>query len=140
MKIIASVLFFLSSIILFGQPAGKVYLVNIDGDIDLGLTPYITRALNEAEENKAEAVIFKINTFGGRVDAATQIKDAILSSKILTIAYINNRAVSAGALIALSCKKITMVPGSIIGAATVVDQAGQKVGEKYQSYMRSEMR
>ena len=78
--------------------------------------------------------------FGGRVDAATQIKDAIISSKILTIAFINNRAISAGALIALSCNKIVMVPGSSIGAATVVDQTGQKVGEKYQSYMRSEMR
>src|SRR5690606_18901373 len=59
---------------------------------------------------------------------------------ILTIAFINNRAISAGALIALSCQKIAMVPGSSIGAATVVDQTGEKVSEKYQSYMRSEMR
>ena len=91
-------------------------------------------------KNNADAIVFKINTFGGRVDAATQIKDAILSSKVLTIAFINNRAISAGALIALSCNKIVMVPGSSIGAATVVDETGKKVGEKYQSYMRSEMR
>jgi len=117
-----------------------VYVAHIDGEIDLGLAPYITRVISEAEQNNASAIVFKINTFGGRVDAATQIKDAILSSKVLTIAFINNRAISAGALIALSCNKIVMVPGSSIGAATVVDQSGQKVGEKYQSYMRSEMR
>ena len=117
-----------------------VYVAYIDGEIDLGLAPYISRVVSEAEKNKADAIVFKINTFGGRVDAATQIKDAIISSKILTIAFINNRAISAGALIALSCNKIVMVPGSSIGAATVVDQSGQKVGEKYQSYMRSEMR
>lgn len=100
----------------------------------------MNRVINEAEKNNADAIIFKINTFGGRVDAATQIKDAILSSKIKTVAFVNNRAISAGALITLSCNTIVMAPGSNIGAATVVDQTGQKVGEKYQSYMRSEMR
>lgn len=117
-----------------------VYLGFIEGDIDLGLAPYVNRVVNEAEKNNADAIIFKINTFGGRVDAATQIKDAILSSKIKTVAFVNNRAISAGALITLSCNVIIMAPGSNIGAATVVDQTGQKVGEKYQSYMRSEMR
>lgn len=118
----------------------KVYYAKIDDEIDLAMAPYVSRVVNEANENDADAIIFKINTFGGRVDAATQIKDAILSSNAITIAFINNRAISAGALIALSCVKIAMVPGSSIGAATVVDQTGQKVGEKYQSYMRSEMR
>ncbi len=121
----------------YGQ---KVYYGEITSEIDLGLAPYIARVVEEASENGADAIIFKINTFGGRVDAATQIKDVILSSKIPTIAFINNRAISAGALIALSCRKIAMAPGSSIGAATVVDQAGKKVGEKYQSYMRGEMR
>ncbi|HVO74317.1 MAG TPA: nodulation protein NfeD [Ignavibacteriaceae bacterium] len=117
-----------------------VYLGAIDSEIDLGLSPYVSRVISEAEKENADAVIFHINTFGGRVDAATQIKDAILASKVLTIAFINNRAISAGSLIALSCRKIAMVPGSSIGAATVVDQSGQKLSEKYQSYMRSEMR
>ena len=131
------VLFLLSPEII---PQKKVFLGDIDGEIDLGLAPYIRRVISEAEKQNADAIVFRINTFGGRVDAATQIKDAILASKIQTIAFINNRAISAGALIALSCKNIVMVPGSSIGAATVVDQTGQKVGEKYQSYMRSEMR
>jgi membrane-bound serine protease (ClpP class) len=121
-------------------PQKKVHIAYIEGDIDLGLAPYISRVVSDAEKDKAGAIIFKINTFGGRVDAATQIKDAIIGTDLLTIAFINNRAISAGALIALSCKKIVMVRGSSIGAATVVDQTGGKVGEKYQSYMRSEMR
>jgi len=118
----------------------KIYIGNIEGDIDLGLAPYIKRVIEEAEKNSASAIIFKINTFGGRVDAATQIKDAILNSSIRTIAFIDKRAISAGALIALSCEKIVMVPGASMGASTVVDQEGKKQAEKYQSYMRSEMR
>ncbi|MEW6506896.1 MAG: NfeD family protein [Bacteroidota bacterium] len=118
----------------------KVYKANIEGDINLGIAPYIKRVVKEAEDNFASAIIFRINTFGGRVDAATQIKDAILNSKIKTIAFIDKRAISAGALIALSCEKIVMVPGALMGASTVVDQTGQKQSEKYQSYMRSEMR
>ena len=136
MKFLIVILFALTT---FAQQK-TVYVAYIDSEIDLGLAPYISRVISEAEQNNADAIVFKINTFGGRVDAATQIKDAILSSKVLTIAFINNRAISAGALIALSCNKIVMVPGSSIGAATVVDQTGQKVGEKYQSFMRSEMR
>lgn len=121
-------------------PQKKVFLAEITGEIDPRMAPYISRVVTEAENDGAEAIIFRINTFGGRVDAATQIKDAILGSRLLTIAFINNRAISAGSLIALSCRKICMVPGSSIGAATVVDQSGQKQSEKYQSFMRSEMR
>jgi membrane-bound serine protease (ClpP class) len=128
----------ISSTYLF--PQEKVYIANIDGEIDLGLAPYINRVVSDAEKDKASAIIFRINTFGGRLDAATQIRDDIIGTKILTIAFINDRAISAGALISLSCKKIIMVPGGSIGAATVVSQTGEKVGEKYQSYMRSEMR
>jgi len=124
---------------LFAQ-SNKVYLGNIEGDIDLGLAPYVRRVISEAEQNNAKAILFKINTFGGRVDAATQIKDAILNSKIMTIAFIDKRAISAGALISLSCNKVIMVPGASMGATTVVDGAGLKQSEKYQSYMRSEMR
>ncbi|MEW6006231.1 MAG: nodulation protein NfeD [Stygiobacter sp.] len=120
--------------------AQVIYVGNIEGEIDLGIAPYVKRVIREAEENKAQAIIFRINTFGGRVDAATQIKDAILNSKVKTIAFIDKRAISAGALIALSCEKIIMVPGASMGASTVVDQEGKKQSEKYQSYMRSEMR
>lgn len=130
--------FIFFSINLFSQK--KVFLAEITGEIDPRMAPYISRVVSDAENDGAEAIIFRINTFGGRVDAAIQIKDAIIGSRLLTIAFINNRAISAGALIALSCRKICMVPGSSIGAATVVDQSGKKQSEKYQSFMRSEMR
>src|SRR5512146_1816021 len=142
-KIVKYNLFFillLAAGITGSSEAQKVYYGDIDGEIDLGMAPYVVRVVHEAEKNNADAIIFRINTFGGRLDAATQIEDAIMGTKILTIAFINNRAISAGALISLSCNKITMVPGSSIGASTVVDQAGNKQSEKYQSNMRSEMR
>ena len=118
---------------------GPVYHVPIHGTIDMGLPHYIQRVVNEAEENNANVIIFDIDTFGGRVDAATQIKDIILDSKVTTIAFINKRAISAGALIALSCDSIFMTPGASIGAATAVDLQGNKASEKVISYMREEM-
>ena len=116
-----------------------IYRVPIKGVIDLGLPPYIKRTIEEAESIKADAIVFDINTFGGRVDAATQIKDAILGSNVKTIAFINRRAISAGALISLSCEKVFMTGGGLIGAATAVDMSGKKGSEKVISFMREEM-
>ena len=117
----------------------KVYVVPIQNTIDLGIPAFVNRAVNAAENNDAELLVFEINTFGGRVDAATQIKDAISSTDIQTVAFINKRAISAGSLISLSCDKIYMTPGATIGATSVVDMSGEKQSEKSQSYMREEM-
>ena len=116
-----------------------VYHVPIKGTIDLGLPPFVERSIQEAESSSADAIIFEINTFGGRVDAATQIKDAIMDSMVKTVAFINKRAISAGALISLSCEKIYMTGGATIGATTAVDISGKKGSEKVISYMREEM-
>ena len=117
----------------------KVYRVPIQGVIDLGLPTFIERVIEEAEKDQVEVIIFDIDTFGGRVDAATQIKDAILDSDVPTVAFINRRAISAGALISLSCETIYMTGGGTIGAATAVDMSGNKASEKVISYMREEM-
>ena len=119
--------------------SNDIYKIPIQGTIDLGLPPFIERTIKEAERSGATAIIFEINTFGGRVDAATQIKDAILGADILTVAFINRRAISAGALISLSCEKIFMTGGGLIGAATAVDMSGKKGSEKVISFMREEM-
>ena len=119
--------------------ANTVYHIPIEGTIDLGLPPFIERSIAEAEENNAKTIIFEVNTFGGRVDAATQIKDAILDSKVPTVAFINKRAISSGALISLSCEKVFMAGGATIGATTAVDMQGNKASEKVISYMREEM-
>jgi membrane-bound serine protease (ClpP class) len=95
----------------------EVYLISIKGTIDLGLSSYVQRALEEAVLNKAKAVILEIDTFGGRVDAATQIRDKIMSLNIPSVAYVKNRAWSAGALIALSAEYILIDKSASIGAA-----------------------
>ncbi|MGA1869749.1 MAG: NfeD family protein [bacterium] len=122
-----------------------VYVVKIDGEIDLGLAPFIKRIVREAEEKSIEALILEINTFGGRLDAAVQIRDALIKTPIMTIAFINERAISAGALISLSCKKICMAPAATIGAAAPVtinplDQEMKPASEKVVSYFRKEMK
>jgi len=122
-----------------------VYVAPIEGVIDLGLAPFVKRVLDEAEAAGAAAVVLEINTFGGRVDAAVQIRDALLNSPVRTIAFVNKRAISAGALIALASENLVMTGGATIGAATPV-QAGQpgaaseSVGEKTVSYVRKEFR
>ena len=111
----------------------EVYLVSIKGTIDLGLSSYVQRALEEAVSNKVKAVILEIDTFGGRVDAAVQIRDQIINLNVPSVAYIKNRAWSAGALIALSAKYILMDKSASIGAAEP-----QPADEKTVSALRAE--
>jgi len=122
--------------------ATKVLRVPFEGTVELGLSPYIIRAIRYAEENKFDALILDIDTFGGRVDAAVEIRDALLDAKVPTVAWVNKRAISAGALISLACRKIFFSPGSTMGAATPI-QAGadgaKDVEKKFVSYFRSEM-
>ena len=128
------------SAIIFAEDVNKkIYVVPIQDVIDLGIPSLVSRGISLAESNNADMIIFDIDTFGGRVDAATQIKDSISSTNIETIAFINRRAISAGSLISLSCDKIYMTGGATIGATSVVDMSGSKQSEKSQSYMREEM-
>ena len=128
------------SAIIFAEDVNKkIYVVPIQDVIDLGIPSLVSRGISLAESNNADMIIFDIDTFGGRVDAATQIKDSISSTNIETIAFINRRAISAGSLISLSCDKIYMTDGATIGASSVVDMSGSKQSEKSQSYMREEM-
>lgn len=122
-----------------------VYVIPVDGVIDLGLAPFVERVLDEAAVAGAAAVILEIDTFGGRVDAAVQIRDALLRAKVKTVAFINKRAISAGALISLAAETIVMAEGGTIGAATPVQiglpgAPAQPVEEKTVSYMRKEFR
>ena len=122
-----------------------VFVASIEGVIDLGLAPFVGRVLEEAAAAGAQAVVLEVNTFGGRVDAAVIIRDALLESKVLTVAFVNKRAISAGALISLAAEKIAMAEGGTIGAATPVQMGlpgtpAQPVAEKTVSYMRKEFR
>ena len=121
-----------------------VHVVPINGTIDLGLAPFLAREVREATEAGASAVVLEINTFGGRVDAAVAIRDTLLNAPIRTIAFINPRAISAGALIALACNTIIMATGGTIGAAAPVvagsDGNSKPADEKSVSYVRKEFR
>lgn len=117
-----------------------VYRIEVSGTIEGGLAPYTARALREAGEANAAAVFLDINTPGGRVDAAEMMADAIRATPIPVYAFVNPRAYSAGALIALATDGIYMTPGAVLGAATPVDGQGTKMAEKYVSAMRAEFR
>ncbi len=117
-----------------------VVRVHVRGVIELGLAPFIGRAIREAEEAGAQAVILELETPGGRVDAAQQIVKAVSASTVPVYAYVNAHAWSAGAMIALAADSIYMGPVSSIGAATPVIGDGQKASEKIVSAMRGEFR
>ncbi len=97
-------------------------------------------SLREASETGADYVLIHMNTYGGQVDMADSIRTAILNYPKPVFVFIDNQAISAGALISIACDSIYMRAGGSIGAATVVDQTGQQVPDKYQSFMRGMMR
>lgn len=138
--------FFVTSASAFAQEKRAiVYVAPIEGIIDLGLAPFVQRVLDEASDAGASAVILEINTFGGRVDGAVQIRDAVLNARVRTVAFVNKRAISAGALIALAAENLVMAGGGTIGAATPVQlgqpgTAAKPVEEKTVSYVRKEFR
>lgn len=124
------------------QHAGNpiVYTIDIKQEIDRSTQLFLSNGLKEAAALDADAVLIHMNTYGGLVDAADSMRTAILYSPIPVYVYIDNNAASAGALISIACKKIFMRKGANIGAATVVNQVGSEMPDKYQSYMRSMMR
>ena len=117
-----------------------VYTFDIHEEIAPGMSKLTERAIAEAERLKASYILVNLNTYGGTVDDGDKIRTALLRTKIPTIVYIQNNAASAGALISIACDSIYMTPGSTIGAASVVNQNGDLMPEKYQSYMRKKMR
>ncbi|GBD15787.1 hypothetical protein HRbin26_00680 [bacterium HR26] len=113
-----------------------VYVARVEGTIDLGLAPYLRRVLEEAHQSDAAAVILVINTPGGRLDAALQMRDALLGSPVRTIAFIDREAFSAGALIAIASQEIFFAPGGVMGAATPVAATGETADPKVISAVR----
>jgi len=118
----------------------KVYVFDIKEQIAPPIWRTTQRAFAKAYEEKADLMLIHMNTYGGMVDAADSIRTKILNSKIPVYVFIDNNAASAGALISIACDSIYMVKGASMGAATVVNQTGEVVPDKFQSYMRSTMR
>lgn len=117
-----------------------VYELSINEEINASAWRNTQQAFLKASLEGAGIMLIRMNTFGGMVNFADSIRRVILDSPIKSIVYIDHNAASAGALIALACDKIYMTTGSSIGAASVVNQTGEVMPEKYQSYMRGLMR
>ncbi len=133
---------------LSAQPGGeeepqdkfKVYTFDIVENIAPPAWRLTQKAFEEAKSLEADLILVRMNTYGGMLNTADSMRTLILNSKIPVWVFIDNNAASAGALISIACDSIYMRPGGSIGAATVVDQQGAVVPDKYQSFMRSMMR
>lgn len=117
-----------------------VYVLRLDDEVDARMWQYTRRAIKEARGMDASLFVVHINTYGGAVDSADSIRTALLRLEIPTVAFVDHNAASAGSLITLACDSVYMAPGSSMGASTVVNQTGEPMPDKYQSYMKSIMR
>lgn len=117
-----------------------VYKMEIKEEIAPPIERKTKRAFSEARRLDADLMLIHMNTYGGMLNSADSIRTIILKSPIPVYVFIDNNAASAGALISIACDRIYMTSGANIGAATVVDQSGTPLPDKYQSYMRSMMR
>ncbi|MEK5232584.1 nodulation protein NfeD [Lysinibacillus sp. FSL K6-0232] len=119
--------------------SSKVYHIPIHNEVERGLHAFLERAFQEAEENYAKAIILDIHTPGGFVNAAGEIAKLMDATELHTIAYINKDAHSAGAFLALHADEIYMVPNGTIGAAAVIDSAGNAADLKAHSAWLAQM-
>jgi membrane-bound serine protease (ClpP class) len=104
---------------------GDVVVVPLRGEVGPSLLAFLRRAVKTAESNEASAIIFDMNTYGGRLDTATDIVNALNQTKIPTYTFINTNAGSAGSLIAIATQRIYMAPVSAIGAAAPILSSGE---------------
>ena len=113
-----------------------VFKVDVKDEIGPEIWRLVKKSFEKAEQEKADYILIDMNTYGGMVVYADSLRSLILNSSRPVWVFINNNAASAGALIAIACDKIYMREGANIGAATVVNQTGEAMPDKYQSYMR----
>ncbi|MEQ8583265.1 MAG: NfeD family protein [Marinoscillum sp.] len=134
--------FIISGLFAFGQDSTgtKVLHLKVLDNIDPRTNRYTELGLEKAKELEVDYVILELDTYGGALNDADEIRTRILNFDRPVYAFINKDAASAGALISIACDSIYMAKGSSIGAATVVTQDGTAAPDKYQSYMRSIMR
>ncbi|ESU30613.1 hypothetical protein G3A_21040 [Bacillus sp. 17376] len=144
-SVIASIIILLSLASLinpFNAAADEkvVYVVPIAETVEKGLLAFLERAVEEAEEAGAEAIIFDVHTPGGVVDAADGIGKLLTGTDLKTVAFVNKKALSAGAYISLNTDEIYMVPGATMGSAAIIDQQGNTAGKKAESYWIAAMK
>ena len=140
-RMLVMILYMLVAVQVYGNDTLKVfYRIRLDRKIDKAAQRQMVEGLKKAADCEADYILLDLDTYGGAVDAADSIRSAILRCETPVLAYVNMQAASAGALISIACDSIYMKTGSSIGAATVVDQTGNVMPDKYQSFMRGMMR
>ncbi|AOZ91727.1 NfeD family protein [Paenibacillus crassostreae] len=120
---------------------GIVYIIPVEQNIERGLEKFMERGFEEAKSMDASLIVLEINTPGGRIDTAEEIGALIRQSEIETVAYIHGNAASAGSYIALNADQIMMAPGSMIGAASLINgSTGEYITDpKLISYWKSKL-
>lgn len=117
----------------------KVHVIPIEDTVEKGLSKFIERSFEQAKSERAKHIILDINTPGGAVDAALEIADTIRASDIPVTAFVNHRALSAGAFLALNADEIYMTPNGKMGAAAIIDGEGNAADQKSESLWLAEM-
>ncbi|HIJ79328.1 MAG: serine protease [Desulfobulbaceae bacterium] len=135
---------FFSNVKVNGQGVKNVYVIPVAGDVEPAMAAFIERALNDSRQYQDALIVLEMSTFGGRVDAALSIVETMLAAAPRqTIAFVKDKAISAGALIALSCNRLVMRPNATIGDCapiTFAEDGPKMLGEKFQSPLRAKFR
>lgn len=139
--IIFIILLLLSSIALGAEvnTSDKVYVIPINGEINRATNYFVQNTIEELEREGAKAIIFEIDTYGGLIDQAQQIKDSIIGTDIQTISFVNNNAQSAGVLITIASEKIVMAKNSTLGSAETIPNT-EKVLSMWRAVLRDTAR
>ncbi len=117
-----------------------VYVIDIRTEIGGGVSTYVKKGIQKAEQANADIIVFDIDTPGGKVDSAVKIIRSIQVTEVPTIAFINRQAISAGAMISAACDQIVMTSGATIGDSAPVDTQGNEAPEKIVTYIRTTIR
>lgn len=104
----------------FEKSLGNVYVIPIEGEINKATFNFVKDAMSDIDPDTTDAIIFEIDTYGGLVDQAINIKDLIISSPVPTISFVNNKAVSAGVLITIASDTVVMSSAATIGSAETI--------------------
>jgi membrane-bound serine protease (ClpP class) len=122
----------------------KVYVIPVAGEVGPSLASFLERAIRDSDNVPENIYVLEMDTFGGRVDSALQIVDLLITvPKAKTVAFVKNKAISAGALIALACQELVMRPNTTLGDCapiTYSSEGVQVMGEKFQSPLRAKFR
>lgn len=124
--------------------AAKVYVVPIAGNVEPSMAAFLKRVVADIPDSPESVIVLEMDTFGGRVDSALEMVDILLNVKnAKTIAFVTNKAISAGALISLACQQLVMKNHTTLGDCapiTYSNKGPQMMGEKFQSPLRAKFR